>query len=187
MPVIYIVKDQNDVQLFISSAITLIVCLSILLLLFVPKIVIMRKGERGLPSNYQEHGSRWMASHASGVATSLVSGVVPTEIPELAEGVVSGGVTNSSENVGSGGVNNISENAENVVSKVVTFGSEHAENVVSGGVTNSSEHAENVVSEGVSEHAKNIVSEGVTNSSEDAENVQLDHFGKESGNGSPSA
>ena len=76
----------------------------------------MRKGERGLSSNYQEHGQTAMTSP--------------------------GGVTSRTGNIVSGGITNSSEHDENVVSEGVTFGSEHAENGVSGGATNSSEHAE---------------------------------------------
>jgi competence protein ComGC len=61
IPIFFLVKDQPDVQLFIFSGIILIICLSILLLLFVPKIKVMRKGEEGLPRNYRAGGSVWMA------------------------------------------------------------------------------------------------------------------------------
>jgi hypothetical protein len=62
-PIYYIVNDQPDVQLFIFSGFILIVCLSILLLLFVPKIMIIKKGEAGLPQNYRAEGSDWMANN----------------------------------------------------------------------------------------------------------------------------
>jgi hypothetical protein len=104
VPVLFFVQDQTDVRLFICCAVNLTICLSILLLLFVPKIIIMRKEE-----------------------TDLVSGGV-TNSSEHGENVVYGGVNNSSEhdeNVVSEGVTG-SEHAKNVVSGR-TNSSEHAE------------------------------------------------------------
>jgi hypothetical protein len=162
------------VRLFISCAINLIVCLSILLLLFVPKIIIMRKEERGLPSNHQEHGPTYMTS--PGCVTNRTKNIVSGRSNHQEHGPTymtsPRCVTNRTENVVSGSITNSSEHGENVVSDGVIFGSETAKTVVSGGVTNSSEHDENVVSEGVtfgSEHAENGVSGFVTNSSEHAE------------------
>lgn len=41
VPVIYLVKNDPDVQLFVVAGVGFIICVSLLLLLFVPKVLIM--------------------------------------------------------------------------------------------------------------------------------------------------
>ena len=62
VPILIIVNGQPTPELFVLSAIVFIIVVAMLLLIFLPKILIMRKGEEGLPSNYNPRGSTWMRS-----------------------------------------------------------------------------------------------------------------------------
>ena len=65
-----IVNGQPAPQLFVLSAIVFILVVAMLLLVMVPKIQIMRKGEEGLPQNYNSRGSTWVRNSAVMLGTS---------------------------------------------------------------------------------------------------------------------
>mmetsp|Transcript_20749 Transcript_20749/g.42350 ORF Transcript_20749/g.42350 Transcript_20749/m.42350 type:complete len:329 (-) Transcript_20749:2112-3098(-) len=66
VPILVIVNGQPTPELFVLSAIVFIIVVAMLLLIFLPKILIMRKGEEGLPSNYNPRGSTWMRATTVG-------------------------------------------------------------------------------------------------------------------------
>jgi len=59
VPVIIIVRELPMVRLFLLSGINFIICVSILLLIFIPKIAVMRKE---LSKEYDSQESTWLAS-----------------------------------------------------------------------------------------------------------------------------
>lgn len=70
VPIMVIVNGQPAPQLFVLSAIVFIIVVAMLLLIFVPKIQIMRKGDEGLPQNYNPRGSTWVRNSAVMLGTS---------------------------------------------------------------------------------------------------------------------
>lgn len=70
VPIMVIVNGQPAPQLFVLSAIVFILVVAMLLLVMVPKIQIMRKGEEGLPQNYNSRGSTWVRNSAVMLGTS---------------------------------------------------------------------------------------------------------------------
>ena len=68
VPIMVIVNGQPAPQLFVLSAIVFILVVAMLLLVMVPKIQIMRKGEEGLPQNYNPRGSTWVRNSAVNIS-----------------------------------------------------------------------------------------------------------------------
>ena len=77
VPIMVIVNGQPAPQLFVLSAIVFIIVVAMLLLIFVPKIQIMRKGDEGLPQNYNPRGSTWVRNSAVmlGASSRNISGL----------------------------------------------------------------------------------------------------------------
>ena len=70
IPIFVIVNGQPTPEFFVLSAIVFIIVVSMLSLIFLPKILIMRRGDEGLPSNYNPRGSTWMRSSKSDLMRS---------------------------------------------------------------------------------------------------------------------
>ena len=78
VPIMVIVGGQPAPQLFVLSAIVFIIVVAMLLLIFLPKIQIMRQGDEGLPQNYNPRGSTWMlndSSRALGTSSRNIGGL----------------------------------------------------------------------------------------------------------------
>jgi hypothetical protein len=78
LPIIYIVGDQPTALLFIYSTITLVICFSILLLIFVPKIATIRSKEPPSMSRTSVTVGGSRVSLGGGTRVSMAGEVIPT-------------------------------------------------------------------------------------------------------------
>jgi hypothetical protein len=80
LPIIFIVEDQPTALLFIYSTIALVICFSILLLIFVPKIATIRSKEPPRSRTTISMGGSRVAL-GGGTRVSMTGEVIPSTNP----------------------------------------------------------------------------------------------------------